>query len=772
MNGEDAIKSLTPFLEKHCYECHDDDVSKGDLDIYNLDFKPKDPQNFAIWERIFERVEDNEMPPKKKKRPEVEFKKTFLTHLKKPLIQTDLSNKQIAGRVNVRRLTRNEYTYSMYDLLGIDIPLLNLLPEDPVTHGFETVATGQHLSHFTMKRYLDVADISLRNAFKRAFTKEKPLEKTYSAEVLTTKKGGGNFRGPQLIDGFSVAWPHNLQFYGRMMKTKATVSGWYEITLKNLHAVNPKNGVIWGTLKSGACASNAPLMNMIGIVEATEQKRDVVYRAWVEKGHALELKANDNTLKRAKSTGKGGNIDYNGTDNKKNGIGGVAVSGIHVKLIHPNGNAKEIEKNLMNGLTLKKLEAAKGKPEFKKLIDKAVQDFAYRAFRRSVSAEQLKPYLDIAHATNLEKEIPIYSPLYHAYRAILCSPRFLTLVEKNGKLDHYAIATRLSYMLWNSIPDAELLEAAKKKQLKDPKVLVAQADRMLADKKADRFIESFTNQWLSLRDMNATLPDRRMYKTYDQIVHESMLKETRASFKELIKKNYSVTQILDSNFNMFNERLARHYGIDDVKIIPGKGIQKVSLGNQKRGGLVTQGAILKVTANGTSTSPILRGVWLSEKVLGVHIPPPPTNVPAIEPDIRGAVSIRDQMEKHRSDESCASCHHKIDPTGFAFENFDPVGAWRTKYGTKKNALKVDASGVTADGKKFTGINEWKKLYTSKPNKLAQTFAQQLITYSTGAEPRFSDKYPTYLIANEASKKKYGMRSILHATITSPLFLTK
>jgi hypothetical protein len=348
----------------------------------------------------------------------------------------------------------------------------------------------------------------------------------------------------------------------------------------------------------------------------------------------------------------------------------------------------------------------------------------------------------------------------------------LTLIEKPGKLDNYEIASRLSYMLWNSMPDEQLFKAAKEKQLSDPKHLIAEADRLLKHNKAERFIESFTNQWLSLRNINETTPDRKMFRTFDGIVQESMLKETRAFFKALIQEDLSVSNLLESNFNMLNERLARHYNLDDHPFKLGQGIQKVPAKQSARSGIVTQGAIMKVTANGTNTSPILRGVWMSEKILGLHIPAPPTNVPAIEPDVRGAVGIRDLMKKHSSNESCASCHQKIDPIGFAFENFDPAGVWRSKYGKKKSSPAVYSEGKTHDGKDFKGIVEWKKHYAKNPKLLAKSFTNQLVTYATGAAPEFSDRYPVQVIVDQVSKQNYGMRSLIYATITSPLFSTK
>ena len=762
-----------PFLSKHCYECHDDEISKGDLNLYDLDFQPQDPHNFQIWERVYDRIQDHEMPPKKKKQPKPKDRNVLLNQLRKPLIAANVKSKQELGRAQLRRLTRREYEHTIHDLLGIDLPLINLLPEDPSIHGFETVTDAQQVSHFTMKHYLDIADKCLSEAFARAFNKAKTYQKTYHVKDLV-QPGPGNYRGPEEVNDYSVFWPIKLQFYGRLPFTSAPESGWYEVTLKDLHAVNPKTGVVWGTLKSGICESEAPILYDIGLVEATKEKRDLKYRAWIEKGHCFELKPNDNTLKRAKRGGKGGHIHYTGTNNYKNGIAGIAISGIHVKKIHPYATANQVKQNLIGSLTYQQFQKFKKQPkEFKKLLRQAITNFAAKAFRRPTSKNQLNLYFDLAYNAMNASDKPLLHPLYVAYHAILCSPRFLTFIEKPGKLDDFEIASRLSYMLWNSMPDAELFAAAEKKQLRDSKQLIAQADRMLKHKKAERFIESFTDQWLALNKINETTPDRTTFWSYDEIVHQSLIQETRAFFKELISKDLSVKNILISDFNMLNERLARHYQIDNLQFKLGQGIQKVPIKNNTRSGIVTQGAILKITANGTNTSPILRGVWMSEKILGLHIPAPPTNVPAIEPDIRGAVSIRDQLKKHTTNESCASCHQKIDPAGFAFENFDPTGVWRTKY-LRKNKFSpiVDSSGITHDGKPFKNILGWKAHYADNPKLLAKNFTTQLLTYSTGAVPGFSDRYPVQMIVNQSAKQNYGMRSLLFSTITSSLFSTK
>ena len=774
--GSGAIRGqIEPFLEEHCFDCHDDELSEGDLNLYDLDFEPDKPGNFRLWERVFDRVESGEMPPKKKKRPAQGELANFLKTIGGPLLEADQKDRAARGRVNVRRLTRREYEHSMHDLLGIDIPLQELLPEDPATHGFETVASGQQLSHFNLANYLEAADLALEEAFTRAIKGEQKFSKTVPAPKLgRSGAGGGNYRGPETVgDKLSISWPIRQQFYGRMAATRVPESGWYRVTLKGLHGINIKDGAVWGTLRSGACNSSEPILFPVGMVEATKEKRDLSFEAWIRGGHMLELKPNDVTLKRAPTGASGGNVSYKGRDLRKQGFQGIGVTAIQIERIYPNAQRWELRGKLLGGLS--KEDAAKllqADTKQSGLLEKAIRQFASRAFRRPVTDAQVAPYVKLALAEiNRPGERPA-DGLRAAYRAILCSPRFLTLVEAPGDLDDHALAARLSYMLWNSMSDKELRQLADQGKLMDYKVRHGQVERMLADPRSDRFITSFTDQWLNLKEINFTQPDVRLYRTFDSIVQQSMLEETRAFFKELVKTDASITNVIDSDFAMMNGRLARFYGMDKLPVKPGKGLQRVKLGDIPRGGIITQGSVLKVSANGTTTSPVVRGVWVNERLLGMHIPPPPPGVPAVEPDVRGAVSIRDQLAKHSEVASCAACHDKIDPAGFALENFDPVGLFRTKYGNRKDSAKVDPSGITPEGDKFAGIRQWKDAYVKRPEMLAEAFAKHLITYATGAEPRFGDRRDIAQIVKLARDKNYGVKRIIHAVVASTAFRTK
>jgi hypothetical protein len=375
----------------------------------------------------------------------------------------------------------------------------------------------------------------------------------------------------------------------------------------------------------------------------------------------------------------------------------------------------------------------------------------------------------------LGEEESFANALRIGYRAILCSPRFLYFVESPGRLDDYALATRLSYFLTGVGPDRELSELAKEGKLSDRKVLREQVDRLLEGRGTSNFVADFADEWLDLQMIGFTEPDPKLYPGFDAIVQNAMLAETWTTLEAMLRENRSVAELIDCDHTYLNSRLARFYGIEGVE---GDEMQKVQLdGRSHRGGLITQGAILKVTANGSTTSPVIRGAWMAERILGTPVPPPPANVPAIEPDIRGSTSIRDLLAKHRSQDLCATCHVKIDPPGFALENFDPAGRWRDRYvrlvdGRREKGAVVEAGYTLKDGREFKSLKEFQTLMAGERRQLAVNLARQLLTYGTGAPISFADRAVAEKIADDAAESGYGFRSILYGVIESPTFQTK
>jgi len=421
--------------------------------------------------------------------------------------------------------------------------------------------------------------------------------------------------------------------------------------------------------------------------------------------------------------------------------------------------------------------------------ERLLRGFVRQAYRHPAAEVEVKRFLSVFdHA--LKSGNKFTDAMIAMYTAVLCSPEFVCLQERPGRLDDYALAARLAFFLWNSPPDDELRQRADNKQLSEPNVLREQTERLLRDPKSRRFVDAFLDYWLDLRKIVATAPDAGLYPDYylDDLLSESALEETQLFFAELLRGDLPARNLVASDFAMINERLATHYGLPPVE---GVALRRVRLPRDTlRGGLLTQASVLKVTANGTTTSPVLRGAWVMERLLGKPPPPPPPSVPAVEPDIRGAVTIRQQLDKHRTLETCAACHAKIDPAGFALENFDVMGGWRESYraegegvpekGIGKSgqkfafhtSLPVDASGQLPDGRKFRDIREFKQLLLDDEKQIARNLVRQLAIYATGAPVRFSDRAQIEEILHRSSSSHYGVRSLVLELVQSKLFLNK
>lgn len=421
--------------------------------------------------------------------------------------------------------------------------------------------------------------------------------------------------------------------------------------------------------------------------------------------------------------------------------------------------------------------------------ERLLRGFLARSYRRPVREEEAQRFLALFQA-QLERGEGFAKSLLAAYTAVLISPGFVFVEERPGRLDDHALATRLALLLWNSGPDPALRARAERGELRRPEVLRAEAERLLDDPRSRRFVDAFTDYWLDLRKIDDTSPSSTLYNDYelDDPLKQAALEETRRFVAELLRADLPVRNLIDSDFTFLNERLAVHYGVSGVN---GSRVRRVELPDESvRGGLLTQASILKVTANGTTTSPVLRGYWITERILGVEIPPPPP-VAAVEPDIRGAVTIRQQLEKHRADPSCASCHAKMDPPGFALESFDVMGGQRDRYRAVKEgvapaagiglngqrfafhyALPVDAAGELPDGRQFRDVREFKQLLLSDELPLARSLARQLVTYATGHPVRFSERAALEEILRRARARDYGVRTLIHEIIQSDLFQTK
>lgn len=817
------------FLQRYCFECHDADSKKGGLDLTTLPFEPGNPQNFSRWVKVEDRVAAGEMPPKKKSRPPARELKAFTNSLAAVLLSSDLSRIGIEGRATERRMNRYEYEETLRDLLSLPyLEVKSFLPEDSEAHGFNKIGEALDVSHVQMGRYLSAAEFSLRAAmapqasrpetttnryytwdqrsFFGAIKLEGPVNRRtfplvgydLQHDLMTMDKprsGDTQERGNRDKEALAVVVSTYEPTEIRFDKFRAPVSGKYRLRFSAYS--------VWLATKFlSASRGHRPepvtiyadtpprLLRKLGSFDINPDPTVRELEVYLLAGETIRPDAARFFRSRPP--------DFKNPLEETNGMpalafGWMEVEGPLIDQWPPAGHQV-----LFGQLPMKDLPAGDGKkpagvevqsshPE--QDAEKLLRQFMQQACLRPAQDSELKRFLAVIHHA-VESGHSFTDSMIAGYTAVLSSPGFLYFKEKPGRLDDVALASRLSYFLWNSRPDAELSQLAVRGELHRPKVLRQQTDRLLNDGRSRQFINAFLDYWLDLRLIEGTAPDAELYPDYqlDDLLVESMIGETQLFFNEMVKRNLAVTNLVTSDFAMLNERLATHYGIPGVE---GVALHPVKLpADGYRGGLLTQASVLKVTANGTTTSPVKRGVWIMTRLLGKPPQPPPPSVPALEPDTRGATTIREQLAKHRSQETCNACHRNIDPAGFALEGFDVMGGARDRYrvingkelvaGFGHNGLKfhfsegpkVDSSGELPDGRTFQDVRQLKQLLAGDAEQLARNLTQQLAVYATGAAIQFSDRPVISKILAHSRKNGYGTRTLIHEIVQSDLFLNK
>jgi mono/diheme cytochrome c family protein len=764
------------FLTKHCQECHAGEKPKGDFRIEQLGANFDSQAIRERWLAALKRVKAGEMPPKAKPRPAEKDIQALGEWIDS---QTEAA-RRAQGRTVLRRLNRVEYENTVRDLFGIDIELQERLPADSSANGFDNNGEALHTSSFLMEKYLEAADIALSKAIANGpqppLVKKRYLLKDERAVKVSTESVFLQ-RDDSLVMFSSSHWNSITvgQFY-------PPDRGKYRIRISASGYQSANKPVIY-RIDAGPMLM-ATKNHLVDYFDAAADKPTVI--EFVDHFEARNhIRISPYGLATAQTVNKIGAEKYEGP--------GLAVQWVEVEgplhdIWPPESHRRifgELEQKpspVVNGD--RRLEVVSKNPEAD--AEKILRNFARRAFRRTVTDADIKPFIALVKA-KLEAKHSFEKAVRVGLLAIMVSPDFLFLREKPGKLDDFALASRLSYFFWSTMPDEELLTLAEKGKLSQPEILHQQVERLLKHPRAMAFTENFVGQWLNLRDIDFTEPSFLLYPEYDEMLRVSMLKETELFFTEVLKNDLSLTNFVSSDFTMLNGRLAKHYGIPGVD---GYTFRKVTLPPEShRGGVLTMASVLKVTANGTTTSPVTRGAWVLERILGTPPPRPPADVPALEPDTRGATTIREQLAKHRQIASCAACHAKIDPPGFALESFDVIGGWRERYRTTGNGdgkevivngrrmpyhmgLKVDPSDVMPSGEKFKGIDEFKQLLLKDKDQLARALTVKLVTYATGSAPETADKIEIEAIVKKVREKNYGLRSLVHEIVLSKMFQTK
>lgn len=777
---EAFITELEPFFESHCYECHDDSLSKGGLDLFSLEADLTDPAIFARWERIYDRVTSGEMPPDKEPRPSSGDLSNFRRQIAPRLAEAHESSK---GTV-LRRLNRKEYHHTLNDLFGTRVDLVSMLPEDGRSHEFDTVGSALGISMVQLETYLQAIEAVLNEAI--ADQPAPPAVETLSANYVDSREGKQFIPSVwgKAPDGAVIFFDRRGYPSGMLRGSSVRQSGYYRVRVTGYayQSDKPITFSIGGT--SFVRGSERPTYHFHAFKPGRPQTFEFVQ--FIPERYMIEITPwgliDENRHIRIEKTTRG----YPGPGLAINGVELEGPLHDHYPLPGHRLLFDGIDRILTNpGHRIPNYRVHSDHPEADAAM--ALQRVAEKAFRRPIDGEDIAPYLDLFREQLTAPE-QFEAALRAAVSAIFVSPEFLYLREDPGYLGDHELAARLSYAFTRTTPDEILLAVAGEGKLsRDPGELWRQAERLMAGPHFDRFIEDFTDSWLNLREIDFTAPDQVLYPEFDAYLQDSLIRETRAYFRTLISENLPVVNIVRSDFALLNGRLAEHYGIEGVD---GPEIRQVSLPpDSVRGGFLSQGSVLKVSANGTNTSPVLRGVWVMERILGETPPPPPPGIPGVEPDIRGAETLRELLDNHRDSESCRGCHEKIDPPGFALESFDPVGGWREYFrnlgtgdrpdievrGQKvryKIGPDVDASGQFADGRKFDGYREFRDHLADDPDRLAKAFARKMLTYASGREMGFSDRPVIHRIVQQSAETGHGMRDLIRLIIHSEIFRKK
>ena len=830
------------FLNQHCLECHDDLSTKGDLDLTAVDFDLNDPKTFSTWATVFDRVKAGEMPPEKEERPDAESMKAFLDHLAGNFTTIELELRKENGRAELRRMNRSEYENTLRDLLAL--PFLDIakgLPAEGSAHGFDKSADALDFSHIHARSLMEAADEALRLAV--APSRQKPASETLRVEVSDPRKMWGELPGFHRLLNLSSAMPLNglkvdetvtLIRGGFLGDTRNSVTDQeplFDAVAIFINAESNLNMEIWpfnievagyykirvngfGVLnQNGKLAPSQRVETVgfyskdrtLGYVDLPAYKPTTAeLTVWLEPGDEVKpLVASAEFGRTPIASLVEGEKVIPKEDQTFRWLTGHGVAFRWFELEGPFyeewptqshrrlfGDLEvEMGTRPWSGKTRKTEVYVKEVVSATPLADarRLMQGFVERALRRPVTAEDLEIPLKVV-TEKLNRNESFMEAMIAGYRAVLTTPDFLLMSGHPGPLDAHALAERLSYFLWGTTPDASLRALADSGQILDAAILRGQVERLLDDERSRRFVEHFLDKWLKLEDIELTEPDGNLYPEYNPLLLDSARWESRAYFAEMLKRDLGAAHITHSNFAMLNQRLAELYEIPGIS---GSHIRRVELPKDSvRGGFLTQAAVLKTTANGTVTSPVIRGNYVQVHIVGDPPPPPPPLIPAVEPDITGAITIRDQLAQHSSDQSCAACHAKIDPPGFALESFDVMGAYRDRYRSLKMGdkipglffdgrpsktrlgLPVDASGEMPDGTSFSGIRQFKGILLKRNPEIARNLLEQLITYSTGAPVSFADQAVVDAMMAELVASKYGLRSMIHAIVQSPLFLEK
>lgn len=793
------------FIKTYCIDCHSAADPSGEREFETLDLSKSHTDNQLLLQEMIDQLTLGTMPPEDGEQPSQTERLAAIRQFTGRLAAMRQETVSTQGRTVLRRLSRREYRRTVGDLLGIDMTMFDPtleFPGDNLTDGFDNIGDALVTSGHLLERYLEAADRSV----------EKALALSSPPEVQSWTFQGDFYQQPELATGHKQAFknryiclydhPYNDKTeggYGYVSEFRkgVPVDGVYEVRVlaKAMHRDTPygpqavridvsepfRMGIRPGDTSLGDMYHRQPIQPKLAEqVIAGDEFKWYTFQVPLDRGFAPRF------------TFENGIHDFRGTSQrvyrfhgetlpaavrKEQGIFRRRIAVIeHGQVPHIRISEVEIRGPIDMPWPTPSQRLLLGGPELEEQrVEASIERFAARAFRRPVTAEEVAGFVQLYKSRENEGHPPLQA-FKDTLKAVLCSPAFLYFQTADGDssdtrtLTQHGLAERLSYFLTSTMPDETLRKLADDGQLDRPEVLRQEVRRLLADPASDAFIADFLDSWLDLRSLGSMPPDPGQFWFYYAAGLEAEMKqETRLFLRDLIDRDAAATEMLSADYSFINRDLAKLYGVVD-RVSPERAgeFRRVQFADPQRGGLLSQASLLTVSANGIETSPVVRGVYLLERILGTPTPPPPDDVPAIDPDTRGATSVRDQLTRHRADAACYQCHRRIDPLGFALEGFDPIGRSRTFYDAKRK-LKIDTSGELPGGKSFTDVAEFKQRLLERKRFFVRTFCERLLMHALGRRIEPLDRGAVDAILASVADEDYPTASLIEAIVLSDLF---
>ena len=717
---------VQPFLARNCVGCHNEKNKSGEVDLQQFNSMESMIRGRETFESLVLKVRSGEMPPKGMPRPKEADVRAVTALIESEFDRIDRKAKPDPGRVTARRLNKTEYNNTIRDLLAVRFKPADDFPADDSGYGFDNIGDVLTLSPVLLDKYLAAAEKISRMAVGVA-----PQLKA-TAERFKSNSGPGRIPGPSL--GLKYKFPVDAEF-----DIRAGLAGGRLDGKETVQVAVDVDGKEYKT---------------IDLLPTQQRGRFTEVRVPMAQGeHSVRARLlpplPDAPLVDAANKPRTGYVDYvevRGPYKQKSGVDLESYKRVFICGHAPGQHQPECTRKILAPL-------------------------ATRAYRRAATEKEVSKLSGFVELARKQGD-PFEQGIALAIQAMLVSPQFLFRIEHDRNpndpnavhaVSENELASRLSYFLWSSMPDDDLLKAAQEKRLRKPGVLDAQVKRMMADPKSKALSDNFAGQWLQLRNMDSIKPDPDKFPAFDEELRESMRTETELFFDSVLRENRSLLDFVDGKYTFINERLARHYGINDVK---GSEFRRVDLKTDQRSGVLTQASILTITSYPTRTSVVLRGKWLMENVLNAPPPPPPPNVQLLDEATVGKdASLRQQMEKHRANAMCASCHSRIDPLGFGLENYDPIGRWRTDDGK----FPVDSTGTLPSGKSFKSPDELKEILKLSKDAFAQGVTEKLLTYALGRGLERYDRPAMKSINQKLASDDYRFGRLISEIVNSAPF---